>query len=208
MAKILRSNLATALGISKAAISQAIKRGDLILGVDGYIDTEDPKNKTWIEGPHKRGKAAAPAAPKVQAKRTPKKKPIQDTVSPTASPADLAEDDPDLAEGLAEKLKAVVEEADEKRKYLVARRLDIEAATRLKAIKEDEEKGRLIERELVRRQWAQFDAALKTVFREMPRRIAAQVFAVAKSGTARDVEAYLEREIGEGLRRTTEEGTR
>lgn len=76
------------------------------------------------------------------------------------------------------------------------------------ALRNAQKKGELIPRELVRERWAMFDASLKTNFRNMPRRIAAQVAAIAQAEGAWGVEAYLEREISGALKRTVEEATR
>jgi ABC-type Fe3+/spermidine/putrescine transport system ATPase subunit len=67
-----------------------------------------------------------------------------------------------------------------------------------------EKKGTLVPRELVTRRVAALDAALKTNMRDMPRRAAARLHAIALSSGPQALEAELEAEISEGLKRSVE----
>ncbi len=120
----------------------------------------------------------------------------------------MSPDEPDEENEFDEVLSATVEAAAEKLKFTRARRINSEADTKLKNVRLEKEKGHLVPRDLVRRKFAAFDASLKTNFRDMPRRISAQVHALAQAGEARDVEAYLEKEISGAIGRAVLESSK
>lgn len=187
MPTITRSDFAKLAGVTRAAITQAVKRRTLASEADGTIDTELPLNARWladkragIKGPH----PPKPAAP-------PKKPPTP----PQAPPGVVDTDDPEGDDTLG----LMVEAQGEKLRLTRARRQQAEADTALKRIRESQLKRDLIPREVVRREQAQLDAALKTHLRDMPRRITAQIVALARSTGEPEVEAYLEREISAAL---------
>ena len=68
-----------------------------------------------------------------------------------------------------------------------------------------EKKHELIPRDLVRRQWSAFDAALKSNLRDLPRRSAARLHAIATSEGAQGLERALEDEISQALARVVRE---
>jgi len=76
-------------------------------------------------------------------------------------------------------------------------------------IRNAERKGLLVLKSLVVQKIAGFDAALKANFRDMPRRTADQLYALARSSDdSREMERYLEREISAALVRTKEAACR
>lgn len=167
----------------------ALKRGKLKKDPDGYIDTKDPLNATYLAG----NRAKVEPVEKKQKVKPQIKSPIADQRLVTDIIDENNDDEADLQEV-----------ADERLKLTIASRKQKEADTRLKEIKSAQLKGALVPRDLVRRKFSQFDVALKTNFRDAPRRIAAQVHAIALSGTVQDVEKYLEREISDAIKRTVE----
>lgn len=191
---ISRADFSRLAGVSRAAITQATKANPpkLALEADGTINTDLPMNRAWLDA-KRSGKTI----------HTPKQvKTKGDTVSPRVviEPTEqdnTADSDPDGD------IAAILEGAAEKLKLTKARRQQAEADTHLKNIRINREKGILIPRDLVRRKFSAFDASLKTNFRDMPRRIAAQVHAIALAGDAREVEAYLEKEISQAIGRAT-----
>ena len=80
-----------------------------------------------------------------------------------------------------------------------------EAETHIKELNAAAMKKKLIPRELVRQRFNAFDASLKTNFRDMPRRISAQLHALAVSEGAAALEAALEREVAAALARSKDE---
>lgn len=191
------ADFAVLAGVSRSAISQAAKPKDgkppkLALEKDGTINTDLPINAAYLtdkrEG--KKRHAEKPVAPK------PPKPPRDDTVSPLPLPPE----DPD-----EDDLEGELQLAAEKLKYTVAKRIQAEADTRLKNLKEARDKEILIPRELVRRKFAAFDATLKSNFRDMPRRISAQVTALGASEGQAAVERYLEEQISAAITRAVDE---
>jgi hypothetical protein len=202
-------------GVSRSAISQAAKPKDgkppkLALQSDGTIDTDLPINAAYLKG--RRDKSTAlkksaetPAQPKVKktTRETIKK---SDTVSPSASsPTEsTSQDEPDDDDDEAI-ISATLEVAEEKLKYTRARRINAEADTRLKNLREAEAKKVTIHRDIVRRKWAAMDAAIKTNFCDLPRRISSRLTAIATSEGQAAVERYLEEQIGISLAKTKKE---
>lgn len=64
-----------------------------------------------------------------------------------------------------------------------------------------EKKGELIPRDLERRKWSAFDAALKTNLRDFPRRSRSRLYAIAMSEGEAALERALEAEVSEMLTR-------
>lgn len=194
------ADFAELAGVSRSAISQAAKPKDgkppkLALEANGTINTDLPINAAYLkdkrEGKKRRSEKPAP----------PPKVPHPDTVS--GSPV-LPPTPPDNPDDLDE-LEGELQLAAEKLKYTVAKRIQAEADTRLKNLKEARDKEILIPRELVRRKFAAFDACLKTNFRDMPRRISAQVTALGASEGQAAVERYLEEQISAAIARSVTE---
>jgi len=197
MAKISCADFAALAGVSRAAITQAAKPKNgktpkLALEADGTINTDLPINAAYLKG--KREKTAAPAKPARPVK------PKSDTVSPPAS-----EEGKDTAGGTGgeeddeELFSATLELAEEKLKGARARRINTEADTRLKNLKESREKEITVLRELVQRKFSALDAAIKTNLRDLPRRINAQYHAVSISEGESAAERYLEEQISAAL---------
>ena len=210
MAKISMADFATLAGVSRAAITQAAKPKNsktprLALEADGTINTDLPLNAAYL----KKGKREKPADTPAQAKARKSAREMvrqSDTVSPPSSEAGATggeggKDDDDDEELLCKTLEV----AEEKLKYTRARRINAEADTRLKNLREAREKEITVLRELVQRKFSALDAAIKTNLRDLPRRINAQYHAVSLSEGEAAAERYLESQISAALVRIKDE---
>lgn len=219
MGKISCAAFAALAGVSRAAISQAAKPKNgnppkLALEADGTINTDLPINAAYLKG--KREKSIAPPKSvdtpgQAKARKAAREMVRQgDTVSPLVSGVGTGQGataDPE-GDDDEELLSATLEVAEEKLKYTRARRIDTEAATRLRNLKEAEQKGITVLRELVQRKYSALDAAIKSNLRDLPRRISAQVTALAVSEGQSAAERYLEEQISAALVRIKDEAQR
>jgi len=210
-----RSQFAEAAHVSKPAVTKAVTAGHLVLA-DGKLDTDNPinadflarhyvqesKRVTILPGPGYRSKEIKPP---------PKRKPTPsphidigppplsserrqgDTVSPPARSPKTK--DPDNL--LAQAVQSVGLDTTKKKAQISL----MQSQTRRHDLFLSEKKGELIPRDLVRRRYSALDAALKTHLRDMPRRISAQITALATSGGRPAVEKALEDEISSSLAR-------
>jgi len=187
VALLSRSDFADLAHVSKPAVTKAVGSGRIVVNADGMVDTENPKNALYLDAQkHKAKKTEIVAAGK---KKKPRAK--GDTVSP---PSDDQDDEYELANE-AIGLDAKKKQADINLKRSQNERHQLAIA---------EKKGELIPRDLVRRKFSAFDAAMKTHLRDMPRRSAARLHAIAVSEGPRALETALEKEISEGLARVKE----
>ena len=195
MAHLTRTDFATLAGVSKPAITKATQAGHVLVGPDGKIDPDNPLNTAYLAR-HLVEKAKEPEKPK--GKKTHARQ-------PEPEPEDEDEDMDAMSTGDSKDLIAGALEAvnlDKEKKRQAIRNTKSQADQRELNIAET--KGLLIRRETVKRKWAAFDAALKTHLRDMPRRIAARLHAIAVSQDPQAIEAELETEISEALRRVVD----
>jgi hypothetical protein len=203
MTLISRADFARLAGVSRAAITQAAKRESIALEVDGTINAALPINAKWLSD-KRAGKKHVDTPAQAKARKSAREMVAQsDTVAPPTPEPEV-----EKKENFDDVLTNTIEASAEKLKFTRARRINAEADTRLKDLRAAREKSLLIPRDLVRRKFSAFDAALKTNFRDMPRRIAAQVYALALANGAREVEAYLEKEISSAISRAVTEASR
>lgn len=210
-----RSQFAEAAHVSKPAVTKAVTAGHLVL-TDGKLDTDHPTNAdflarhfvkeaqrvTILPGPGNRSKEIKPP-PKRKAAPLPhidigppsssSERRQGDTVSPPSGKGN--ERDPDGL--LAQAVQSVGLDTTKKRAQISL----MQSQTRRHDLYLAEKKNELIPRDLVRRKYSALDAALKTHLRDMPRRISAQVTALAASGGRPAVEKALEDEISAALAR-------
>jgi hypothetical protein len=220
MPKISKADLSRLAGFKdRSGVSQAIKRGALVADADGSIDTNYPQNAEWINahtGARKQKARATVARAKTPEKAedaqaealdapvtSPEPKKPKTERKPERPARQARELDDDL--GAINGIEKIIQASDEKLKLTRQRRLQSEAETHLKELHAAEIKKKLIPRELVRQRFNAFDAALKTNFRDMPRRISAQLHALAVSEGPSALEAALEREVGAALARAKDE---
>lgn len=212
MKLVQRIEFALMCKVDKSAITKAISRGLLPARDDKLIDLDDGAVKAYLESRklRKHPKLSHPA------KKPAKKEPLVSPELKAAEEFQEAEDVRDVEE--IKPLRPLVQKAeknvasrsiddeaidtliDEKSLYMKAKRLQAEADTRYKDTKNAQLKELLVPREMVLRTWAKMDVSLKTHLRDMPRRISARLYALAKSSDdEKQVELFLERELSNAL---------
>lgn len=202
-------------GVSRAAITQAVRKGNLIKTTDGKIDDANPVNRLYLDG--KTGAVKKQVPPGVRATSTPKPKrepkPRRAT-KPKAKPADEDgiedDDEPEDLEAMAAVLAAGGDQAD-----LLLRKL--KAETELKEAQRSKIELDMLERkkELVKRQQLvdlvnRIQKALSDHIHQQHAKSGPQVFALAQRDGATELEITrrLESDYGGALRRVVEEVTR
>lgn len=195
MAVITQAQAARLIGVSRAAVSNAIWRGQLQKTASNCIDTDNAINAVWL-GAHGcvDPDACGEPAPKVRKGETKAKAKAKTprTQEPETEKARAIGREA-MSVSLAHKL------ADTKLKQAMRRGHEIRNAARTKE---------LIPRVLVQQMMAGLNVALKTNFLDMPRRISAPLHAVMVAEGARAGEAMLGREISNALKRVIDEATK
>lgn len=205
MPPISRADLSRLAGVSKAAVTQAVKRRALASEADGSIDTDLPLNSAWIKAKRapKAKPATLPLAEEAKFQAAALKRHFK-AAEPPAPPRDTESDADSRDEDERDTIQEILEANAEKLRFVRARRELAERDTAVRDLRIAKEKGQLIPRELERRKWSTFDAALKTHLRDLPRRSAARIHALSLAEGPEAVERYLEAEITQALARTVE----
>lgn len=212
MPRVSRSEYADLSGVSKAAITKAVKAGRLLVDSEDKIDTDNPLSLRYLDEQRARAAReavilpstttpkAAPQVPKTR--RAPhidrgppagssERKPRGDTVSPPFGDSQRAGLSAEEIQKLKDLGLGALTLKDEKDKADIALK---RAQTRKHDLFLAERKKELILRDLVRRDYAAFDAALKANLMDFPRRASASLYALAMSGGQKALEEGLERE--------------
>lgn len=207
-------------GVSKPAITQAVKRGTIVPTADGNIDLDHQTNSMYLDsravGSGTRGGAqggstpadtpdsVSPSGPNRPQKTAKGRKTSRKSAAiPTLPDVDT----PDVA------LADMAEEIDLSRpeRYinsygtdLVARDKAAQTLQRIAAIRASEQKrrrdeGELLDRDAVASQIAVFGSALHTNLLQLPKRITPRIVALARSGEDRAVEEKLRDEIASAI---------
>ena len=192
-------------GISKPCVTLSIKRGKLEENAEGYIDTDAPLNAIYLATRRQKGKAppvvgirkprprkpaAQPPAAAPQPPRT-KSHPVA-VKSETIDAIDL--DDPELpeapdGEGVYDQLDKIA--AEIRYKNIMTKRNEL---------KFEQDKGRVIQSELIERMAAKLNNEIKSRLQDLPRRVVPRLMAMVRSGSDdREIQSALEREIDDGL---------
>lgn len=179
MALLTRADVVALTNVSKQAVSKAIKTGLLAQDKNQMIDTDHPTNKKWLDR-------------QKQKKEQPTKEQPQKEPEPTKP------EEPDS------ELEELINASLERTRLLKARRILAESDTKLKDIKAATQKKELIPREMVRRKISNLDAAIKTNFINLPRRISAKLYAIAQAEDVAALERQLEKEISAALKNALE----
>jgi hypothetical protein len=193
MSVVTRAAFARLAGVSPAAITLGVRRSLLVPEADGRLDTEHPVNAAYLA--EKGG--GAPAEKPAQKPRA--RKPRAERRLPEPPPAVDDEEDGESAGALVS-LKIKRAEADlhlkiERRLALEQRRLERERV--------------LLEKQLVDQMIAVLGSQIKIRLLDLPRRITPQVVALVQSGQpTHEIEALLEREIGDAVKQSKEEAKR
>lgn len=206
---VSRAEFARLAGVSKAAVTQGVKRGRIIPTPDGNIDPDHPTNVLYLDAQAVKTSPSSdprPKSPKNPAKSRsrPKRRPDPAVDLPDPDSVDLDDDTldeldfdhpertvnqyPDLAS--RDKAAAIMKRLVEIRRHEQARR---------------KEAGILIERDYVAQRLASFGEALRQQLLTTPKRIAAQTVARARSEGERAVEEYLADEIAAAIGRAMQE---
>lgn len=200
--------------VSRAAITQAVRKGNLKKTADGKIDDANPVNALYLDG--KTGAVKKPVPPGKRATAEPKVKPVKPlrAPKPKAKPADEDDieddDEPEDLEAMAAVLAAGGDQAD-----LLLRKL--KAETELKEAQRSKIELDMLERkkELVKRQQlvdlvSRIQKALSDHIHQQHAKSGPQVFALARRDGATELEITrrLEADYGGALRRVVEEVTR
>jgi phage terminase Nu1 subunit (DNA packaging protein) len=181
-------------GVGKASVTLSVQRGKLVETADGFIDTEHPTNKAYLE---KRRSAVAPDQQNKPLKKPkqPKKRVQKATTKlETIETLELPEPDVEIQDEPKE-----TDGPDQLDKLAVDVRLKTAQAKRHE-LKYEQDKGLLIPVESVERAAAKVGSEIKIRLQDMPRRIAPRILAMAASGASeREVQEALECEIDSGI---------
>jgi len=199
-----KTTFANMAGISQAMVTLGIKREKLVTTEDGNLDTDAPLNAIYLAKRRQKGKAPPVVGvrkPKPRAKPLPvvatKPEPTHSrhpvAVRPEGIDA-LTLDDPDLPdapddEGVFDQLDKIA--AEIRYKNIMTKRNEL---------KFEQDKGRVIQTELIERMAAKLNNEIRSRLQDLPRRITPRLMAMARSGSDdREIQAALEREIDDGL---------
>lgn len=230
------ADIATICGVSKPAITQAVKRGNLIKGADGKIDDTNAVNKLYIEGKTGAVKRQVPKGVPTGSEKPKRKKSPDDTkADQELTKAVLAaqskrqrrkkrkaeesmegevEDDPDAdddgdLEKLVEDLKKNGGQAGLLLKKLKTDIAYKEAATARYNLEMEVKKGNLVELSRLTNLVNKINKAMSDNIHTQHAKSGAMVFALATrdGATELDVTRKLELDYGQALKRTIEEIT-
>jgi hypothetical protein len=193
-----RLTFADMAGVSRALVTQSIKRGALVALADGNLNTVDPVNAAYL-GKRKKIKGAPAEEKKPRAKKAPAKKPEPKKKKEKVTTRIESLDGLDIPVDPVGDFDDVDEPQDQLAKISVDIRLK-KAQAKRHELKYEQDKGNLIPVEVVERTAARFSSELKIRLQDLPTRIAPRLSALAKSG-AEDVELIraMESEIDSAL---------
>lgn len=199
-----RITFADMAGVSRPCVTLSVNRGKLVSLPDGNLDTDEPINAIYLAKRRQKGKTPPVVGvrkPKPRAKPLPvvvtKPEPTHSrhpvAVRPEGIDA-LTLDDPDLpdapdGEGVFDQLDKIA--AEVRYKNIMTKRNEL---------KFEQDKGRVIQTELIERMAAKLNNEIKSRLQDLPRRITPRLMAMARSGSDdTEIQHALEREIDDGL---------
>lgn len=183
-------------GVGKASVTLSVQRGKLIETQDGYIDTENQTNATYLANRRKKAKPEDQNKPLKKPRRK-KEKPASTTTIEALDGVDLPVDD--LTEDESMIAASESDSPDMITKLAVEIRLK-KAQARRHELKYEHDKGLLCPVELVERAAAKVGSEMKIRLQDLPRRITPRILAMARSGAeAQEIQETLEREIDDGI---------
>ena len=207
-------------GVSRPAVTQAIKRGTIVPTADGNIDLDHQTNSMYLDsravGGGTRGNAGA--SPRVAKQEDPvvspdpekpeqtgKERPRSRRRAPIPQLPDIDAPDVDLAD-IADEIDLSHPEryinsfgSDLVSRDKAAQTLQRIASIRASEQKRRREEGELLDRDAVASQIAVFGSALHTNLLQLPKRITPRIVALARSGEDRAVEEKLRDEIASAI---------
>lgn len=206
---VSKTAFAEMAGISQTMVTLGQKRGKLEFTPEGHLDTDSPLNAIYLATRRQKGKAPPVLDFRKQKPKKPTA-PLQPAPLPMAPKPEpprsrhpiavksegidtLALDDPDLPEApdgeVYDQLDKIA--AEVRYKNIMTKRNEL---------KFEQDKGRVIQVELIERMAAKLNNEIKSRLQDLPRRITPRLMAMARSGSDdREIQAALEREIDDGL---------
>jgi len=200
MTPVSKAEFARSLCVSRAAVTQAVKRGKLIVLDDGRIDTDDRRVKAYVEK-HRLGddgKAAGQKRAHIAKKNADPSnhgKPSSNNGSGKRKSAALHDkngddEDADFEADTEQLLTKTLAEIQWKKTQI-----------QLNLVRIAEKMGVLIHRDIVARKFAALDGEIKARILEIPKRAVPQMMAMTKSGaTQQEITEYLNGEIADSIR--------
>jgi hypothetical protein len=197
---LTKADLSKKYGVSRAAVTMAVKQGRLKCGSDGNINEKDPVNEKWIDSrkdkktyTHKNTTKKKPLKKKEKSKKEheEKKKEEKKAIVKTVI---VDNNDSDLDDGSQVYLKKADAEVRYKREQI-------------RSVKQKrlERLGELVERDLVRQVIGKLGAEIKMRLLGMPKVMAPRIVALVKSGEKnKTVQSLLEDEISKALKAAKE----
>lgn len=184
-----QAELAKIFSVSRQAINNSIKRENLFLDSNGFIDDEDIRNKIWFD--KKRGIYQKPekqiikkkVKKKIEEKKEALKKPEKKVIE---KPENNKIENKNIAELTVEKMQQEIRVQAEREKALKIKRL--------------KDLGVLVEAEKVRQAILSFNADLRIRILEFPASIVPRISAMIKSGSNdQEIISILESEISKAI---------
>lgn len=206
-ALVSKSAFARLCGVSPAAITQAIARGDVVVGEFDKIDPDHPINKAYLAGKLRGERRGPPAPSKAPAKIKAKPKAKKPKRIRRGRPPDVVRTNGNgSAEAIDEVLRKLGDtkqrkaEADIRRVDAVATRTNVDTAKTME---------RLIERDIMQQYAGALGAELKIQLVQLPKTITPQIVALVKSGADQvEIVKDLEDQIADAIRRSKEAAKR
>lgn len=207
---VKKTVFAEMVGTTTANISMALKRGKIEANEDGFIDTDNPKNMIYLAERRQKGKA--PVVVGIR-KRKPKKapealpvvggdalRPFRHRQNPVSvksegmDPLNVRDPNIDLPDDPED--GEVFDQIDK----IAAEIRYKNIMTKRNELKFEQDKGRVIQTELIERMAAKLNNEIKIRFQDLPSRIIPRLMAMARSGLDdKEIQITLEREIDDGL---------
>lgn len=211
--------MARKYGVSRAAVTMAVKAGLLLEDARGMIDEEHAGNAAWIarrasggdakskpkREPVKKAERKPPAVAKA-AKPDPGPKPVKHETEKPKAPTKPEAKPEEQQEGKLPKGRAS-DDSERPEDMGLLSIAKLRAEVRYKTEQADsalqrrlERLGELIDRELVRKGFAKLNQEIKTRFIELPARLTPAIVAMARAGESElDIQRFIELEISRDL---------
>lgn len=182
---LTKADFSKRYGVTRAAVTMAVKQGRLKTTQDGNINESHAINQEWISS--RKDKKIHPVKKKQKVKKPEEKKTVKEKVKTKRVLVDNNDDD------LDDDSLVYLKKADAELRYK-------REQTRSVKQKRLESLGLLIERELVRQVFSKFSAEIKMRLLGMPKVMAPRIVAMVKSGEKNNtVQSLLEDEISKAL---------
>lgn len=203
------SEFAKTCGVSRAAVTQAVRKGALVKGDDGKIDDAHPTNRLYLDGKTGKVRKVVPTGVSATPTATKRRGHPAKTEPETVPSAD--EEDPEAARLDADLAAAVESDDDDLQVQLYKANIAYKRAQRVKIDLETEmKKGNLVERAQMVAVVQGIQKAIDDHLHRLPAKLGPKVYALARKddGTELAVIRTIETDMGEATRRAIEDVTR